>query len=191
MVIDLRRCIGCEACGVACKVENGVPVGVYRSWVNETETGKFPKVKNRFLPRLCNHCADPKCVSVCPTGATFQREDGIVAINQEKCVGCGLCVKACPYNARFLHPEKTNASKLKVVDKCTFCAHRVEEGMKPACVNTCPAGARIFGDLNDPNSEVAKLVAGNKVQQFHPETGLKPQVFYIESEVNVSELRYK
>lgn len=173
MLIDLRRCIGCHACSVACKAEFAVPLGVRRSWVKIDEKGYFPHTARMFLPRLCNHCDEPACVKVCPVGATFQREDGLVKIDEKICIGCELCIAACPYQARFLHPFK------KIADKCDFCLHRIDKGVVPACVNTCPTNARIFGDLNDPDSEVSRLVSGNSVQVLEPELGTEPQVFYI------------
>ncbi len=173
MVIDLRRCIGCHACSVACKAEFNVPLGVWRSWVKQVERGKFPNTQRHFLPRQCNHCEQPACVEACPTKASYRREDGIVLILENRCIGCKLCIAACPYNARFLHPDS------KISSKCTFCAHRVDEGVVPACVNTCQGKARTFGDLNDPNSEVARLVAKEPVQVLKPELGTEPRVFYI------------
>jgi tetrathionate reductase subunit B len=179
MVIDLRKCIGCHACSVACKAEFGVPLGVWKSWVKQVERGKFPNTQRNFLPRLCNHCEHPPCVEACPTKSAYQREDGVNLVRQERCIGCRLCVAACPYNARFSHPDK------KIADKCTFCVHRVDKGLVPACVNTCQGKARIFGDLNDPASEVARLVAREAVQVLKPELGTEPRVFYIASDTGV------
>lgn len=174
MVIDLRKCIGCHACSVACKAEFTVPLGVWRSWVKQADAGEYPNVKRYFLPRLCNHCCEPPCVKVCPTKASHIRlEDSTVQIKADKCIGCKLCISGCPYNARFLHPDK------KIVQKCTFCIHRVDQGVVPACVNTCQANARIFGDLNDHDSEVSKLVATQPTMTLKPELGTKPRVFYI------------
>ncbi|HYF96378.1 MAG TPA: 4Fe-4S dicluster domain-containing protein [Symbiobacteriaceae bacterium] len=174
MVIDLRRCVGCEGCTVACKSENGVPLGHFRTWVQKHEKGVFPNVSMQFVPKLCNHCEDPACVSVCPTGASFKRsEDGIVLINQDDCIGCKYCMVSCPYGVRYLDESKG------VVDKCTWCVHRVEQGVVPSCVNTCITGARIFGDLNDPHSDIAKFIATHPVQQLKPEAGLGPNVYYV------------
>ena len=174
MVIDTRKCTGCHACTVACKAEFEVPLGVNRSWVEYVEKGTYPNVSRSFLPRLCNQCSEPQCVSVCPTGATYKRkEDGIVVVDSDICIGCKYCMQACPYDARFINPNTGTA------DKCDFCLHRVTQGLEPSCVNTCQGRARIFGDLNDPNSEVAKLVATEPVTVLRQEMGTKPNVFYI------------
>ncbi|MFQ5965265.1 MAG: sulfate reduction electron transfer complex DsrMKJOP subunit DsrO [Candidatus Scalinduaceae bacterium] len=175
MVIDLRKCYGCHSCSIACKSEFNVPLGVWRSWVKTIDKGKYPKVRRSFLPRLCNHCENPPCVSVCPTQASHRDEEkGLVDIREKRCIGCKMCIVACPYDARFTHPIK------KVANKCDFCIHRVEKGVVPSCVNTCPSNARIFGDLNDPDSKVKKLVDANNVQVLKPELGTEPSVFYIE-----------
>ena len=174
MVIDARKCTGCHACSVACKAEFEVPLGVHRSWVEYVEKGTYPNVSRSFLPRLCNQCSEPDCVTVCPTGATYKRkEDGIVVVDPDICIGCKYCMQACPYDARFINPNTG------VADKCDFCLHRVTKGLEPSCVNTCQGRARIFGDLNDPNSEVAKLVATEPVTVLRQEMGTKPNVFYI------------
>ncbi len=177
MVIDTRRCIGCHACSVACKTENDVPLGETRSWVEYIEKGTFPNVRRSFLPRLCNQCEKPACVAVCPTGATYKRkEDGIVVIDSNVCIGCKYCLQACPYGMRFINPKTGTA------DKCDFCLHRVENGLVPACVNTCQGRARIFGDLNDSESEISKIVATNATTVLRPDMGTKPVVFYIDAD---------
>jgi len=177
MVIDTRRCIGCHACTVACKSENDVALGNNRCWVEYTEKGTFPNVDRSFLPRLCNHCTEPACVAVCPTGATFKREeDGIVEIDPEVCIGCKYCIQACPYDARYLN-EETGAA-----DKCDFCLHRVSQGYVPSCVNTCQGRARIFGDINDPNSEVSQLLAKNAYTVLLKGQGTQPNVYYIDAD---------
>ncbi len=175
MVIDLRKCYGCHSCSIACKSEFNVPLGVWRSWVKVIDKGKYPNVKRSFLPRLCNHCKNPPCVSVCPTQASYRDEEkGLVDIREDRCIGCKMCIVACPYDASFTHPTK------KVANKCDFCIHRVGKGVVPSCVNTCPSNARIFGDLNDPDSEVRKLVDANNVQVLKPELDTEPSVFYID-----------
>ena len=174
MVIDARRCYGVQACTVACKAEYKVPLGENRSWVEEVEKGNYPATSRSFLPRLCNHCDEPACVPVCPTGATWKREeDGIVVIDKNICIGCKYCVQACPYDMRFVNEDTGTA------DKGDFCIHRVSQGLNPACVEACPSRARIFGDLNDPESEVSKLVAENPVTVLRPEKGTQPNVYYI------------
>ena len=174
MVIDTRRCIGCHSCTVACKAEFDVPLGENRSWVEYVEKGDYPNVSRSFLPRLCNHCTEPPCVSVCPTNATYKRpQDGTVVIDQGLCIGCKYCILACPYDSRFLNPVSGWA------DKCDFCIHRVSEGLDPSCVNSCVGGARIFGDLGDPESDVSKLVAKEPVTVLRQEMGTFPNVFYI------------
>lgn len=181
MVIDLRRCIGCMACVVADKTEYEVPLGVWRTWVKVSEKGEYPDVRKHFLPRLCNHCDYPICVRNCPVQATYKHPDGFVLQRYNRCIGCRTCVVACPYNARHLLPAKRTDMNLphSVVDKCTFCVHRVKRGIAPACVQTCVGGARVFGDLNDPESEVAKLVATERVTVLKPQLGTNPCVFYI------------
>lgn len=174
MLIDVRKCIGCQSCTVACKAEHDVPTGVNRCHVEYVEKGVYPDVDRSFLPRLCNHCSVPQCVSVCPTGATYKRpEDGIVIIDSGVCIGCKYCVQACPYDARFLNPHTGFA------DKCDFCIHRVSKGIAPACVETCIGGARIFGDLSDHDSAISKMVASNPVTVLRREMGTMPNVYYI------------
>jgi tetrathionate reductase subunit B len=173
MVIDLRKCMGCNTCSVSCKVENDVPPGVFRSWVKVVEKGTYPNVRRSFLPVLCNNCENPICLQNCPVKATWQREDGIVIVDPHRCIGCKYCIASCPYNVRHINPIR------KIVQKCTFCHHRVDAGLQPACVESCPPGARIFGDLNDPDSEISKLLAENATQVLKPEMGTDPRVFYI------------
>lgn len=173
MLIDTRRCVGCHACSISCRAENNVPENYHRSWVEYTEKGTFPDATLHFLPRLCNQCSTPQCTSVCPTNATYIRDDGIVVIDPEICIGCKYCIQACPYDARFINPE-TGAA-----DKCDFCVDRLAVGMEPACVASCFNRARIFGDLNDPNSEISRLIAKNAVTVLRPEMGTQPNVFYI------------
>lgn len=173
MVIDLRRCFGCHACSIACKAEQDVPLGFFKSWVMVSEKGRFPQVRRQFVPVLCNNCDDPPCVGGCPTQATRQRKDGIVSMNQKTCLGCRYCIQNCPYGVRYSDPRTRTAQK------CDFCLHRIEQGMLPACVNTCNARARIFGDLNDPNSAVSRFIASNPVQTLRAGMGTEPRVFYV------------
>ncbi|QCG95552.1 4Fe-4S dicluster domain-containing protein [Azospirillum sp. TSA2s] len=173
MVVDVRKCVGCQACTIACIMENDVPENSFRTIVSTYEVTEQGKAGSYMLPRLCNHCEDPPCIPVCPTGATYQRRDGIVVVDNSVCVGCAYCVQACPYDARFINHETQTA------DKCTFCVHRVEAGLLPACVETCVGGARIFGDLKDPDSTVSKLVREQNPKVLKPEMGTQPRVFYI------------
>lgn len=179
MLIDLRRCIGCHSCSVACKTENDVPLGVYRSWVKIIEKGKYPNVSRSFLPILCNNCEKPICVTNCPVNATYSRPDGIVLINPHRCIGCKYCMASCPYGVRYVNPLR------KYVEKCYFCHHRIDAGLQPACVETCLGRARIFGDINDPKSEISQLIATNPVQILKPEMATRPQVYYLSPDSDV------
>ena len=154
-------------------MENGVPLGSWRSWVKQIEKGKYPNVSKSFLPLLCNNCENPICVTVCPVLASIKRDDGIVFVDPHRCIGCRYCMASCPYGVRYVNPL------LNIVQKCDFCLHRVDQGLQPACVEACPAKARIFGDLNDPESQIAKLIAGNPVARIKPDMGTNPQVYYI------------
>jgi len=159
---------------VACSVENNVPEGHHRCWVDHIgPKGKFPNVGLSFEPGNCMHCNNPPCERVCPTGATYQREDGLVLIDQNKCIGCKYCILACPYDARYMDESKG------VVDKCTACVHRLEKGEQPACVETCIGNCRHFGDLNDPNSEVSQLLATHNYYVIYPDAGSEPALYYI------------
>ena len=218
MVVDLRRCTGCRSCTIACKSEFSVPLGRWNTVVKDVERGKYPNAKRDFLPRLYNHCEGtekvgkmmvPPCVKVCPeypkpkrakfvtpsgkkirysVGATYKRPDGMVLLNNDLCIGCGKCIDACPYGARYFNPLiQAGGDKTKHgIGKCTFCTHRVDQGVMPSCVNTCPGKARIFGDLNDPKSEVSKLVQSFKLVKNRlkttllPREGTIPQVYYID-----------
>ena len=176
IVLDTRRCIDCKACTVACKAENDVPVGRdnYRNWVDEEKLrGTYPNLGQSFTPSQCQHCANPPCAHVCPTGATVVNPDGIVHVEADKCIGCKYCQTACPYNARYYNEV------IAAVDKCTFCAHRVDIGRLPACVETCPTKVRVFGDINDPESEVAHLLAKYPSRVLKAAQGTKPHLFYL------------
>ena len=173
MVVDLQKCIGCQACTLACIMENAVPENSFRTLVSTYEVHEGAHTGTYMLPRLCNHCEEPPCIPVCPVGATFKRADGIVVVDGDRCVGCAYCVQACPYDARFINHDTGKA------DKCTFCAHRVDAGLLPACVETCVGGARIFGDLNAAGSQVRQLLDQNQVKVLKPEMGSQPHVFYL------------
>jgi len=173
-VIDNRKCIGCHACSTACKSENEVPLGVYRTWVKYVETGAYPDVRRHFQVTRCNHCANPPCVRICPVTAMYQRADGIVEFDPRVCIGCKACMQACPYDAIYIDPESHTAAK------CHYCSHRVELGLEPACVVVCPEHAIIAGDMDDPNSEISRILATQKVTVRKPEQGTAPKLFYIE-----------
>ncbi len=173
MVIDTRRCVGCQDCVAACKMENGVPTGYTRDWITETVQGEFPSPWMEIRSERCNHCDNPPCVACCPTGASHTHEPGnIVLVNREKCIGCKACLAACPYNARFIHPDG-------YADKCTFCVHRVERGLDPACVAVCPTRCMHFGDLDDPLSEVSHLLASRPAHALTQAAGTAPRIYYL------------
>jgi len=196
MGVNVDKCIGCGRCAEACKTENDVPREpfFFRTWVeryvitvegdaivdspNGGIDGFPPVVSEReilrtfFVPKLCNHCAKPPCVQVCPVGATFLTTDGVVLVDKEYCIGCRYCIQACPYGARFLHPETRTA------EKCTFCYHRVVRGLQPVCVEVCPTGARIFGEVKKRNSPLARFVRFNEIQVLKPYLNTEPKVYY-------------
>lgn len=196
MVIDLTRCVGCNSCTVACKQANATPPGVLFTRVFIEERGTYPNTHLEFLPVICNHCNDAPCVDVCPTGATQKLADGRVTIDQSKCLGCRSCMVACAYNARYFaysdpepnFPEmgytpyeevRYADNRVGTVMKCDFCPDRVAEEGEPACVAACPCEARIFGDLDDPDSAVSRLIAESDAKQLHPELGTDPSVYYL------------
>jgi tetrathionate reductase subunit B len=210
MVIDTESCIGCGRCVEACKLENHVPMDpeYNRTWVElhalTQEGGVFvaayeggiegysaetvealgvpePIRDAYFVPRLCMQCDNSPCTSICPVGATFRTEDGVVLVDDERCIGCGYCVVSCPYGARYIVPaggELPNGYP-GVADKCTFCYQRTTRGMLPACADVCPVEARIFGDLKDESSNVNRVLRQRRAQVIKPEAGTKPRVYYL------------
>jgi Fe-S-cluster-containing dehydrogenase component/formate-dependent nitrite reductase membrane component NrfD len=171
-VIDQDTCIGCHACTVACKTEHEVPLGVNRTWVKYIEKGSWPDTKRYFGVMRCNHCADAPCVKICPTNALFTRDDGIVDFDTDLCIGCKSCMQACPYDALYIDPDEHTAQK------CNYCVHRVEVGLEPACVVVCPEQAIVAGDLDDPTTRIARLVATEQVFVRSPEQGTSPKLWY-------------
>jgi Fe-S-cluster-containing dehydrogenase component/Ni/Fe-hydrogenase subunit HybB-like protein len=174
--IDQRTCIGCHACTVACKTEHEIPVGQFRTWVKYVDSGSFPDTTRDFGVMRCNHCTDAPCVKICPTKALFVRPDGIVDFDNSRCIGCKACMQGCPYDAIYIDKNTNTAAK------CNFCAHRVDAGYEPACVVVCPTHSIWVGDLSDPNSGIARLIADNRVMVRSPEQRTGPNVFYLGAE---------
>lgn len=172
MAVDTNKCIGCADCVLACQFENKVPEGFCTSWITESVKGTYPASTVTFRSERCNHCDNTPCVRCCPTDASYVAEGGIVMVDPKKCIGCGACVESCPYDARYMHPEG-------YATKCTFCHHRVTEGKLPACVGVCPTKCLHFGDVDDPQSQIAKLLKARKWHVLTPEAGTKPQVYYL------------
>ncbi len=202
MVIDLKRCYGCYSCSVACKAANHTPKGIDFARCIQAETGTYPSVLRQMLPTLCMQCSEPECLTVCPTGATKQNEHGVVTVDPDLCMGCKYCMMACPYGQRhavkgwqtyFPHTEEKGLDPYQeyarrkweekygygMATKCDFCYERVRSGREPACVEACPAKARIFGDLDDPESEVSILIRRERGFQLNPEFGTEPSVYYL------------
>jgi Fe-S-cluster-containing dehydrogenase component len=202
-VVDTEKCIGCGSCVRACRDENNVPEGFNRTWVEQytffpngevvvnspgggvdgfgeglpnrnmpEELGQLP-VRGFFVPKLCNHCINTPCIQVCPVGASYMTKEGVVLVDEKTCVGCGYCVQACPFGSRYLNPDTNTA------DKCTWCYHRITKGLKPACVVSCPAKARIFGNVSDPASEISRILATNRTQVLKSYLGTNPRTRYI------------
>lgn len=175
-VIDHRKCIGCHACTVACKSENEVPLGTFRTWVKYIEKGEYPDTRRFFSVLRCNHCDNAPCITICPVTALFRRDNGIVDFNGDRCIGCKSCMQACPYDALYINPNTNTA------EKCNFCAHRVEKQLEPACVIVCPVQAIISGDMDDPTSRLSQLIASEQTQVRKPEAGTLPKLAYIEAD---------
>ncbi|MEZ5044635.1 MAG: 4Fe-4S dicluster domain-containing protein [Saprospiraceae bacterium] len=175
-VIDNRKCIGCHACTTACKSEHQVPIGVNRTWVKQVEKGEFPNTRRLFSVMRCNHCTEAPCVEICPVEALFFRDDGIVDFDKNRCIGCKSCMQACPYDALYIDPETNTAAK------CNYCAHRIDIGLEPACVNVCPEHAIISGDMDNPNTEITQLLSRQQVKVRKPEKGTIPNLFYIDAD---------
>ena len=171
-LIDHSRCIGCHACSVACKEEHHVPLGAYRTWVKYVEKGTFPDVQRSFSVLRCNHCDNAPCVTVCPTTALFRADNGIIDFDNQHCIGCKACLQACPYDALYIDPATQTAAK------CNFCAHRVDQGLKPSCEVVCPEQAILSGDLDDPGSRISRFVQREPVTVRKPEQGTRPKLFY-------------
>ena len=172
MAVDTRRCVGCNACVIACKTENALPEGGFRDWIVQEVWGKFPDLSMQIRSERCNQCSDAPCVSSCPTGASHVAEGGVVMVSRAKCTGCKACMASCPYGARYVHPDGH-------VDKCTFCLHRTSKGSTTACAEVCPTRSLTFGDLADPASDVARLVASRRHEVVRPEAGTVPNVFFL------------
>ncbi len=207
-VIDITKCIGCGRCVKACKLENKVPMEpeYNRTWVEryvvdendnmfvdspnagingfaaDYMNAKYKNIriaKSFFVPKLCQHCDKPPCLPVCPVGANYLTAEGVVLVDKNACIGCRYCIQACPYGARYFHPEQ------RVVDKCSWCYHRITKGLLPACVEVCPQGARMFGDIRDPNSTVSKAIKEHAIGVLKPEVGCINKAYYIGLEKGV------
>ncbi len=177
LLIDQERCIGCDCCTVACRIEHQADVGfinVITQNVTQKDTpeGVFPDLTMTFLPKLCNHCSNPPCVEVCPNEALTKREDGPVVLDEDLCDGCQTCIEACPYNSIILNQKSGKT------EKCNLCVHRIDQGLEPFCVICCEGQAIYFGDLNDPSSKISKIIAKGKAFQLNHELGTNPSVYY-------------
>ncbi len=200
MAVDVRRCQGCQTCAVSCKMNNNLPKDVWRNRIHtdggeymDTARGDYPQtVFKQWVPVACQHCATPACATVCPVDATSIREDGIVVVDNEVCIGCGACVKACPYGARMVNEDELEyytdhalgdynapAHISNTVEKCDFCVHRLDTGEAPACMQHCPGNARYWGDIDDPESDISKFLAANSAVGLLEEEGTNPQCFYV------------
>ncbi len=234
MAIDLERCQGCRACVEACKIENNTPQAVFWMYVFRLEEGEYPDTKVNFLPRPCQHCDNAPCVKVCPVGARFKRDDGIVLTDFDRCIGCRYCEVACPYGVNYYNwrtPSEAHAAydvnyadadlvevtggavpsygnpdhdqlqgaeqrmtagsahSVGVMEKCTFCVHRVDKGLQPACVTVCPVQALQFGDIEDPNSPVSTYIREREGFSLLEELGTEPSVVYLGGSPPASDAR--
>jgi Fe-S-cluster-containing dehydrogenase component len=200
-LIDTRLCIGCGACVRACRAENDVPEGMYRTWVERYEipvegesyvdspdggANGFQRVttglhveKAFFVPKICNHCQQTPCIQVCPVGASYRTRDGVILVDGKHCIGCGYCVQACPYGSRFINPDNHTA------EKCTLCYHRITKGLPTACVGICPVGARRLGDRENPDDLVHEILATERVMVLQPQLLTRPQCYYLGLDVEV------
>ena len=200
-VIDQQRCIGCHTCAVACRIENNLPKGIWWNRIMtegglemDTPAGEFPYAKMTYLPVMCQHCGNPACVKVCPVGATYKdKETGVVRQDYDRCIGCRMCMAACPYTGvrsfNWEEPAYTidfaigspdvPAHQKHTVEKCTMCWHRLADGLAPFCVEVCPGRVRKFGDFNNPESEVSRLLAKRQYKTLLPEKGTRPSVYYL------------
>ncbi|MBF0286794.1 MAG: 4Fe-4S dicluster domain-containing protein [SAR324 cluster bacterium] len=172
MVIDTHVCVGCSACVYACKAENEVPEGFCRDWIEQKVEGHFPKLTMEIRSNRCQHCEEAPCVTYCPTGSSHYAGDGTVQIDRNWCTGCKACLAACPYDARYVHPEG-------FVDKCSFCQHRLKQGLQPACVTTCPTSALKLVDLNSNDGLYRQLIEGRTVTQDKVPAGTQPKLFWL------------
>lgn len=200
IAIDLERCVGCHTCANACKMQNNVPTGMLWNRVTtegcdviDGAVGTYPNLTRTFLPVACQHCENPACQRVCPTGATYKDELGRVEIDYDKCIGCRMCMSACPYNGvrsfnweePVFHMDYAMGSKdapehqQHVVEKCTFCYHRTSQGIEPACMHLCVGRARFWGDLDDPTSEVSRLLAERSHKRLLEDRGTEPSTYYL------------
>ncbi len=199
IVINRARCIGCHTCAVSCKMQNNVPMGMLWNRVItegadalDAAVGEWPSLKRSYLPMSCQHCENPACERACPVGATFTDENGRVLIDYDRCIGCRICMAACPYNVRlfnwedpvrdpdFNYGHKDVPVRTKgTTEKCTMCKERTDEGKEPMCVSCCPTKARTFGDLDDPKSAVSILIREKQAHQLLPELGTNPKVHYL------------
>lgn len=175
MLINTKKCVGCYACRVACQMVNGLESDEAFIKFDEMEQGVYPNVYAEVVPVQCMHCEDAPCEAVCPTHATYTTDSGVVLVDEERCIGCKYCMAACPYGVRYMVEESGDVSK------CTFCHHRTTEGLLPACVSTCVTTSRMFGDLNDPDSDISKKLAeaGDKAKGLMEDLGMEPRVYYI------------